>query len=186
MTNNKYNIDQTIVLGSKDANLADMSSIGLPIPPGFTITTDVCSAFHRGNKNIVKDIWPKVLSSLDAVGKESEKKFGDLERPLLVSVRSGPHASMHKMAKTVLNLGMNDDTVKALAAALGARFAFVRHTHTHITQSCAMVIVIRLSSGFISTICVFVRSGGVRHRRKQVRKTARNSGHNGKSTCRMR
>src|SRR6202042_3260527 len=96
------------LLGGKGAGLAEMASLGLPVPPGFTITTEVCTYFYDHGKTYPKDLKAKVDSALDAVGRITAKKFGDGKNPLLVSVRSGARASMPGMMDTVLNLGLND------------------------------------------------------------------------------
>jgi pyruvate,orthophosphate dikinase len=112
------------LLGGKGAGLAEMAHLGLPVPPGFTITTEVCTYFYDHDKNYPKDLKPQVEAALAAVGRITKRKFGDAENPLLVSVRSGARASMPGMMDTVLNLGLNDVTVKALAEKSGdARFA---------------------------------------------------------------
>jgi pyruvate,orthophosphate dikinase len=113
------------LLGGKGANLAEMASLGLPVPPGFTITTEVCSYFYRHDKRYPDNLKPQVEAALGHVGKVVGKKFGDRGDPLLVSVRSGARASMPGMMDTVLNLGLNDDTVEALAEkAADRRFAY--------------------------------------------------------------
>src|SRR5277367_1563265 len=99
------------LLGGKGAGLAEMAHLGLPVPPGFTITTEVCTYFYDHGKTYPKDLKAKVDAALDAVGRITAKKFGDGENPLLVSVRSGARASMPGMMDTVLNLGLNDATV---------------------------------------------------------------------------
>jgi len=103
------------LLGGKGANLAEMSNLGLPVPPGFTIPTTVCTYFYANNKSYPKELKGQVEKALEAVGKVVGKKFGDAKNPLLVSVRSGARASMPGMMDTVLNLGLNDVTVEALA-----------------------------------------------------------------------
>src|SRR6202166_2503249 len=112
------------LLGGKGAGLAEMAHLGLPVPPGFTITTEVCTHFYDNGKAYPKDLKAQVDAALAEVGRITGKKFGDGENPLLVSVRSGARASMPGMMDTVLNLGLNDETVEALAAKSGdARFA---------------------------------------------------------------
>ena len=112
------------LLGGKGAGLAEMAHLGLPVPPGFTITTEVCTYFYEHDKSYPKDLKPQVEAALAVVGRITGKKFGDPENPLLVSVRSGARASMPGMMDTVLNLGLNDVTVKALAEKSGdPRFA---------------------------------------------------------------
>jgi pyruvate,orthophosphate dikinase len=113
------------LLGGKGANLAEMANLGLPVPPGFTIPTSVCTYFYAHDKTYPKELQVQVEKALDHVGKLTGKKFGDPENPLLVSVRSGARASMPGMMDTVLNLGLNDQTVEALASLSGdRRFAF--------------------------------------------------------------
>src|SRR3984957_16040504 len=112
------------LLGGKGAGLAEMAHLGLPVPPGFTITTEVCTYFYEHDKSYPKDLKPQVEAALAVVGRITGKKFGDPANPLLVSVRSGARASMPGMMDTVLNLGLNDVTVKALAEKSGdPRFA---------------------------------------------------------------
>ncbi|TIS50611.1 pyruvate, phosphate dikinase [Mesorhizobium sp.] len=113
------------LLGGKGANLAEMCSLGLPVPPGFTITTDVCNAYYANGRTYPAALETDVLSALDHIGKITGRRFGDPSKLLLVSVRSGARASMPGMMDTVLNLGLNDETVEALAADSGdARFAY--------------------------------------------------------------
>jgi pyruvate,orthophosphate dikinase len=113
------------LLGGKGANLAEMSAMGLPVPPGFTVTTDVCTAFYANDRNYPDGLKAEVDAALAEVEKVVEAKFGDPDNPLLVSVRSGAPASMPGMMDTVLNLGLNDETVEGLARRSGdARFAY--------------------------------------------------------------
>src|ERR1700746_184714 len=113
------------LLGGKGAGLAEMAHLGLPVPPGFTITTEVCTYFYDHGKTYPKDLKAQVEAALAAVGSITGKKFGDEKNPLLVSVRSGARASMPGMMDTVLNLGLNDITVEALAKQSGdRRFAY--------------------------------------------------------------
>jgi len=114
------------LLGGKGANLAEMANLRLPVPPGFTITTEVCSYFYSHDKTYPKELRGEVETALAAVGRiAGGKTFGDTENPLLVSVRSGARASMPGMMDTVLNLGLNDITVEALAkSANDRRFAY--------------------------------------------------------------
>src|SRR3954469_17033608 len=113
------------LLGGKGANLAEMANLGLPVPPGFTIPTSVCTYFYAHDKSYPKDLQAQVEKALEHVGKLTGKGFGDAKNPLLVSVRSGGRASMPGMMDTVLNLGLNDKTVEALASLSGdRRFAY--------------------------------------------------------------
>jgi pyruvate,orthophosphate dikinase len=112
------------LLGGKGANLAEMASLGLPVPPGFTITTEVCIFFYANGRTYPPNLRAEVDAALDALARLTGKRFGDPKNPLLVSVRSGARASMPGMMDTVLNLGLNDETVAALAQAADPRFAW--------------------------------------------------------------
>ncbi len=117
--------DMRDLLGGKGAGLAEMANLGLPVPPGFTITTEVCTYYYRNGKTYPKDLEQQVNAALVAVGRVTGRTFGDRDNPLLVSVRSGARASMPGMMDTVLNLGLNDETVEALAEKSGdRRFAY--------------------------------------------------------------
>ncbi|MEQ8507337.1 MAG: pyruvate, phosphate dikinase [Rhodospirillales bacterium] len=113
------------LLGGKGANLAEMAGLGLPVPPGFTITTEVCTYYYDHEKSYPDDLKDAVAEALAKVEGPLGRKFGSTDKPLLVSVRSGARASMPGMMDTILNLGLNDDTVEALAKESGdARFAY--------------------------------------------------------------
>jgi pyruvate,orthophosphate dikinase len=113
------------LLGGKGAGLAEMATLGLPVPPGFTITTEVCTHYYDNGKKYPDDLKEQVEAGLAHVAKITGKEFGDRDNPLLVSVRSGARASMPGMMDTVLNLGLNDETVEALAKKSGdRRFAY--------------------------------------------------------------
>jgi pyruvate,orthophosphate dikinase len=113
------------LLGGKGANLAEMCSLGLPVPPGFTITTEACNWFYANGRTYPPSLEADVFAALDHIGALTGRRFGDPEKLLLVSVRSGARASMPGMMDTVLNLGLNDETVESLAADSGdARFAY--------------------------------------------------------------
>ena len=103
------------ILGGKGANLAEMVKLGFPVPPGFTISTEVCKLFYKNKKKLNSQIIKEINKELKNIEKKSGKKFGDLKDPLLVSVRSGARVSMPGMMDTILNLGLNDKTVLALA-----------------------------------------------------------------------
>lgn len=112
-------------LGGKGANLAEMTAIGLPVPPGFTISTDICTSFYAEGEKLPDWVKTDALKALERVEKKIGKKFGDTKNPLLVSVRSGARASMPGMMDTILNLGLNDQTVEGLAQSSGnPRFAW--------------------------------------------------------------
>jgi pyruvate,orthophosphate dikinase len=117
--------DQKPLLGGKGANLAEMTSIGLPVPPGFTITTACCDQYYKQGKKLPDGLMDDVRKNIAVLEKETGKKFGDSDHPLLVSVRSGAAASMPGMMNTILNLGLNDVSVAGLAKATGnPRFAY--------------------------------------------------------------
>jgi pyruvate,orthophosphate dikinase len=122
---NEGRADMKNLLGGKGANLAEMASIGLPVPPGFTITTEVCTEFYKNNRQYPQDLQAQVHAALARVEAAVGRRFGDREKPLLVSVRSGARVSMPGMMDTVLNLGLNKETVTGLAESSGdARFAW--------------------------------------------------------------
>src|SRR5687767_4064987 len=113
------------LLGGKGANLAEMCRIGLPVPPGFTITTEVCTYYYANKRTYPPTLRQEMESGIASLEQQTGKKFGDLKDPLLVSVRSGARDSMPGMMDTILNLGLNDQTVEALAAKTGnPRFAW--------------------------------------------------------------
>jgi pyruvate,orthophosphate dikinase len=124
-TNTEGRADMRNLLGGKGANLAEMSSLGLPVPPGFTITTEVCTHYYDHGKKYPDGLEDQVLKSVKTIESQMSAKFGDASDPLLVSVRSGARVSMPGMMDTVLNLGLNDETVAGLAAKSGdERFAW--------------------------------------------------------------
>src|SRR5215213_7939731 len=117
--------DQKPLLGGKGANLADMTSIGLPVPPGFTITTEVCDLYYKHGGKLPPGLMEEVRKNVATLEAETGKKFGDSRLPLLVSVRSGAAASMPGMMNTILNLGLNDEAVVGMAnATKNERFAY--------------------------------------------------------------
>ncbi|MCW4050659.1 MAG: pyruvate, phosphate dikinase [Candidatus Bathyarchaeota archaeon] len=119
------NKDMRAVLGGKGANLAEMTHLGLQIPPGFTITTKTCEDFFKAGGNFPEGLWEEVLEHVKTLEKTTEKKFGDKKVPLLLSVRSGAPISMPGMMDTVLNLGMNDEVVEAMIGLTGdERFVY--------------------------------------------------------------
>jgi pyruvate,orthophosphate dikinase len=116
---------QKELLGGKGANLAEMTSIGLPVPPGFTITTEVCDLYYKSGRKLPAGLMEEVVKNIATLEKELGKKFGDAQDPLLVSVRSGAARSMPGMMNTILNLGLNDESVVGIANATGNhRFAY--------------------------------------------------------------
>src|SRR5574340_1830621 len=117
--------DVRALLGGKGANLAEMTRLGIPVPPGFTITTEACNAYLAGGNKFPEGLWDQVLSALQETEKASGKKFGGTDNPLLVSCRSGAKFSMPGMMDTVLNIGLNDEVAAGLARLTGdERFVF--------------------------------------------------------------
>ena len=110
------NANMRELLGGKGANLAEMSNIGLPVPQGFTITTEACTQYYEDGRQINDSIMAEIMKNVEIMEQINGKKFGDLKNPLLVSVRSGARASMPGMMDTILNLGLNDDVVAAMIA----------------------------------------------------------------------
>lgn len=119
------NADMRNLLGGKDANLAEMTNLGLPIPPGFTVTTEACTDYYNHGRSISEEIQTQIFDALALLEERLGKKFGDTENPLLVSVRSGARASMPGMMDTILNLGLTDISVEGFAKRTGnPRFAY--------------------------------------------------------------
>ena len=113
------------LLGGKGANLAEMTSLGLPVPQGFTVTTEACTQYYEDGRKINDEIMSQIMDAIVKLEEITGKKFGDKENPLLVSVRSGARASMPGMMDTILNLGLNEEVVETLAEASGnARWAW--------------------------------------------------------------
>lgn len=103
------------LLGGKGANLAEMTGLGMPVPQGFTVTTEACTQYYADGEKINEEIQAEIYANLAKLEEIAGKKFGDLENPLLVSVRSGARASMPGMMDTILNLGLNDEVVEVMA-----------------------------------------------------------------------
>ena len=113
------------LLGGKGANLAEMTSLGMPVPQGFTITTEACTQYYKDDRQINVDIQLEIMKYVEKLEDLTGKKFGDLYNPLLVSVRSGARASMPGMMDTILNLGLNDEVVEVFAKKTkNPRFAY--------------------------------------------------------------
>ena len=128
------------LLGGKGANLAEMTNMGLPIPQGFTVSTEACTYYNENGKELSDEIKEQIETALAKLEEKAGKKLGDNENPLLVSVRSGARASMPGMMDTVLNLGLNDISVKGLAKATNnERFAYDSY-YTYIYYVCDVVI----------------------------------------------
>ena len=113
------------LLGGKGANLAEMTVLGMPVPQGFTVTTEACTRYYEDGRKIADDIQQEILEYIGKIEEINGKEFGNAENPLLVSVRSGARASMPGMMDTILNLGLNDTVVEGLAKKSGnERFAY--------------------------------------------------------------
>lgn len=128
------------LLGGKGANLAEMVNIGLPVPAGFTISTEVCTIYYKNNKKYPKELVAQVNAALAKVEKQMNAKFGDSKNPLLVSVRSGARASMPGMMETILNVGLNNVTREALIAKTGNP-RFVYDSHRRLIQMYSDVVM---------------------------------------------
>ena len=113
------NANMRNLLGGKGANLAEMTNLGLPVPQGFTITTEACTQYYEDGRKINDEIMAQIMTAIEKMEEITGKKFGDKENPLLVSVRSGARASMPGMMDTILNLGLNEEVVEVLAAKSG-------------------------------------------------------------------
>lgn len=113
------------LLGGKGANLAEMTNLGIPVPTGFTVTTEACIKYYKDGKKLADEVVQQITDAMEEVEKETNKKFGSEENPLLVSVRSGARVSMPGMMDTILNLGLNDKTVESLSKLTNnERFAY--------------------------------------------------------------
>jgi len=128
------------LLGGKGANLADMTRIGIPVPPGFTVTTEACNAYIDGGEKFPGGMWDQELAAMKATEKLTGKKFGDVENPLLVSCRSGAVKSMPGMMDTVLNIGLNDETAKGMVALTGDE-KFVYDAYRRLVQMFGSVVL---------------------------------------------
>ena len=117
--------DMKNLLGGKGANLAEMTALGLPVPQGFTVSTEACTAYYNNNKQIPAEILEQIDAALAQTEEICGKKFGDMENPFLVSVRSGARVSMPGMMDTILNLGLNDDRRAGPCQADGATSALL-------------------------------------------------------------
>lgn len=128
------------LLGGKGANLADMTRIGVPVPPGFTVTTEACNAYIDGGEKFPGGMWDQELAAMKVIEELTGKKFGDVENPLLVSCRSGAVKSMPGMMDTVLNIGLNDETAKGMVALTGDE-RFVYDAYRRLVQMFGSVVL---------------------------------------------
>ena len=148
------------LLGGKGANLAEMERIGMPVPPGFTVTTEACNAYLEAGESFPAGMWEQVLAALKAVESATGKKFGDAKNPLLVSCRSGAKFSMPGMMDTVLNIGLNDDTLEGMIKLTGdARF--VHDSYRRLIQMFGSVVMGISDEPFEEVIAAARRKAGV-------------------------
>ncbi|MFO7271404.1 MAG: pyruvate, phosphate dikinase [Sphaerobacter thermophilus] len=155
------NAQQRDLLGGKGANLAEMTNVGLPVPPGFTVTTEACNAYFEDGASLPEGLWEQVLDGLADIERQMGRTFGSPDRPLLVSVRSGAKFSMPGMMDTILNLGLNDVTVRGLAAEADERFAY--DCYRRLIQMFAKVVLDVNADLFEDVIDEHKRALGVRN-----------------------
>ena len=148
------------LLGGKGANLAEMVRIGIPVPPGFTVTTEACNAYLAAGENFPAGMWEQVLEALKTVEAASGKKFGDSKNPLLVSCRSGAKFSMPGMMDTVLNIGLNDDTLEGMIKLIGDE-RFVYDSYRRLVQMFGTVVMGIPDESFEEVIALTRRKAGV-------------------------
>ena len=156
------NKDMRNLLGGKGANLAEMTSIGLPVPRGFTVTTEACNAYYESGKKINKEMEKQIFEYLEKLEEVTGKKFGDKVNPLLVSVRSGARASMPGMMDTVLNLGLNDEVAVEFAKATGNK-RFTYDSYRRFIQMFADVVKGYPKSSFERVLDEFKDKKGVKY-----------------------
>ena len=156
------NKDMRELLGGKGANLAEMTKIGLPVPHGFTVTTEACNQYYADGKCISEEIKNEVFSKLKGLEEITNKKIGDLEKPLLVSVRSGARASMPGMMDTVLNLGINDEVAESMARRTGNK-RFVYDSYRRFIMMFADVVKGYSKNSFERVLDEYKKDKGVRY-----------------------
>jgi pyruvate,orthophosphate dikinase len=149
------------LLGGKGANLADMTRIGVPVPPGFVVTTEACNAYLASGNKFPEGCWDQILTALKEVEKTAGKKFGDKENPLLVSCRSGAKFSMPGMMDTVLNIGLNDETAKGMVA-LTENERFVYDAYRRLIQMFGSVVLGIRDEAFEEVLASFKKSKGAK------------------------
>ncbi|MGA2403961.1 MAG: pyruvate, phosphate dikinase [Syntrophobacteraceae bacterium] len=149
------------LLGGKGANLAEMTRIGMPVPPGFTVTTEACNAYLAAHMKFPEQMWEQELEALAEVEKKTGKKFGDPQNPLLVSCRSGAKFSMPGMMDTVLNIGLNEDTVKGMIEATGDP-RFVYDSYRRLIQMFGSVVMGVPDEPFEEVIASFRKARGAK------------------------
>ena len=135
------NKDMRDLLGGKGAGVAEMTRAGLPVPPGFTITTEACNAYYNSGPAFPDGMWEQTLAALKTVEQQTGKRLGDTSNPLLVSVRSGAQFSMPGMMDTVLNLGLNDDSVQGLAKQSDGDWRFAYDSYRRFVQMFGKIVM---------------------------------------------
>ena len=149
------------LLGGKGANLAEMTRIGVPVPPGFTVTTEACNAYLAAGEKFPEGMWDQMMDALKAVEKQSGKKFGDASNPLLVSCRSGAKFSMPGMMDTVLNLGLNDETAQGMVK-LTNNERFVNDSYRRLIQMFGSVVMGMPDESFESVMDSYKEEKGIK------------------------
>jgi pyruvate,orthophosphate dikinase len=149
------------LLGGKGANLAEMARIGVPVPPGFTVTTEACNAYTAAGSKFPEGQWDQMMTALKAVERESGKKFGDAKNPLLVSCRSGAKFSMPGMMDTVLNIGLNDETAKGMVELTGNE-RFVYDSYRRLVQMFGSVVLEIADEAFEEVLDGYKEKKGVK------------------------
>jgi pyruvate, orthophosphate dikinase len=149
------------LLGGKGANLAEMTRIGVPVPPGFTVTTEACNAYLAAGEKFPESMWDQMMEALKAVEKQSGKKFGDPSNPLLVSCRSGAKFSMPGMMDTVLNLGLNDETAQGMVK-LTNNERFVNDSYRRLIQMFGSVVLGMPDEAFESVMDSYKETKGIK------------------------
>ena len=134
--------DMKALLGGKGANLAEMTRLGLPVPPGFTVTTEACNAFSSHDRNFPEGMWAQEVAAMKKLEEKTGKHFGDPVNPLFVSCRSGAKFSMPGMMDTVLNIGLNDETAKGMVSQTGDE-RFVYDSYRRLVQMFGAVVLHR-------------------------------------------
>ncbi|MGA2937538.1 MAG: PEP/pyruvate-binding domain-containing protein, partial [Syntrophobacteraceae bacterium] len=152
--------DVRALLGGKGASLADMTRLGLPVPPGFTVTTEACNSYLAGMK-FPQEIWEQELAALSEVEEKTGKEFGDAKNPLLVSCRSGAKFSMPGMMDTVLNIGLNGETIKGMIEATGDP-RFVYDSYRRLIQMFGSVVLGVPDEPFEEVIAEFRKTRGAK------------------------
>jgi pyruvate,orthophosphate dikinase len=135
--------DVRALLGGKGAGLADMTRAGVPVPPGFSVTTEACNAYLEADEKLPPGMWEQELAAMRHVEEATGKKFGEVSNPLLVSCRSGAKFSMPGMMDTVLNIGLNDETAKGIAELTGDE-RFVYDAYRRLVEMFGEVVLTRL------------------------------------------